>query len=114
MEFRNGRRRTSLRRRFPEKGQSRRNLEMKVCIRYVILACASLALCGTAKAQDFYWNTASVRSNGLGGIYVASSSDVVDALAANPAGLAVLRGGNLDLAVDTVFARGSFSNSVNT
>lgn len=87
---------------------------MKVCIRYVSLACALLGFCATGKAQDFYWNTASVRSNGMGGIYVASSTDVIDALAANPAGLAVLRGGNVDLVVDSVFARGSFSNSVNT
>jgi long-chain fatty acid transport protein len=86
---------------------------MRTFTRYVIAALALAALCGGATAQDFYWNTASVRSNGLGGVYVASSTDVVDALAANPAGLAVLRGKNLDLAVDSVFARGSFSNSVN-
>ena len=87
---------------------------MKVSIRYVMVALVLLlSLCRTATAQDFYWSTASVRSNGLGGVYVASSTDVVDALAANPAGLSVLRGGNLDLAVDTVFARGSFSNAVN-
>jgi long-chain fatty acid transport protein len=86
---------------------------MRTFIRYVTATLAMAVLCGAAAAQDFYWNTASVRSNGLGGVYVASSTDVVDALAANPAGLAVLRGGNLDLAVDSVFARGSFSNSVN-
>jgi long-chain fatty acid transport protein len=87
---------------------------MRTFVRYVTAALALAALASLAPAQDFYWNTASVRSNGLGGTYVASSTDVVDALATNPAGLAVLRGGNLDLAVDTVFARGSFSNSVNS
>lgn len=86
---------------------------MRTFTRYVTAVLALGVLCGAAAAQDFYWNTASVRSNGLGGVYVASSTDVVDALAANPAGLSVLRGGNLDLAVDTVFARGSFSNPVN-
>jgi long-chain fatty acid transport protein len=86
---------------------------MKAFIRCVTVLAALAAFSGVAKAQDFYWNTASVRSNGLGGVYVASSTDVVDALAANPAGLTVLRGGNLDLAVDSVFARGSFSNSAN-
>ena len=86
---------------------------MRTFIRYVTAVLALTVLGGPAAAQDFYWNTASVRSNGLGGVYVASSTDVVDALAANPAGLAVLRGGNFDLAVDSVFARGSFSNSAN-
>ena len=86
---------------------------MKVLIRYVLMLCV-VALLGTAaRAQDFYWNTASVRSNGMGGVYVASSTDVVDALAANPAGLSYLRGRNLNLSADAVFARGSFSNSVN-
>lgn len=66
-----------------------------------------------ARAQDFYWNTAGSRSQALGGVYVASSSDVIGALAANPAGLTELRGHNLNLEGDAVFARGSFSNSVN-
>jgi long-chain fatty acid transport protein len=87
---------------------------MRAFIRYVSTVFVFAVLATAARAQDFYWNTASVRSNGLGGVYVASSTDVVDALAANPAGLAVLRSGNLDLAVDSVFARGSFSNSANT
>jgi len=86
---------------------------MPARIRYVFALCALAILPVLVQAQDFYWNTASVRSNGMGGIYVASSTDVIDALAANPAGLAVLRGRNLDLAADAVFARGSFSNSVN-
>jgi long-chain fatty acid transport protein len=87
---------------------------MKVFIRYVIALGAFAALSMAASAQDFYWNTASVRSNGMGGVYVASSTNVIDALAANPAGLSVLRGGNVELVADTVFARGSFSNSVNS
>jgi long-chain fatty acid transport protein len=87
---------------------------MKVCIRYIIVLAALAALGVNAKGQDFYWNTASVRSSGLGGVYVPSSTDVIDALSANPAGLSVLRGGNIDIAADAVFARGSFSNTVNT
>ena len=86
---------------------------MRVFIRYVIALGAFAALSTAAAAQDFYWNTASVRSNGMGGVYVASSTNVIDALAANPAGLSVLRGGNVELVADTVFARGSFTNSVN-
>lgn len=87
---------------------------MRVFIRYVIALGAFAALSTAAAAQDFYWNTASVRSNGMGGVYVASSTNVIDALAANPAGLSVLRGGNVELVADTVFARGSFTNSANS
>ncbi len=53
------------------------------------------------------------RSTGLGGVYVASSDNVLDALAINPAGLTSLRGRTLDLSMAAVFARGSFRNSVN-
>jgi long-chain fatty acid transport protein len=67
-----------------------------------------------SNAQGFYWNTASAGSMALGGIYVPSSSGVLDALAANPAGLSVLGGPVADLSFAGVFARGSFSNSVNS
>jgi long-subunit fatty acid transport protein len=66
------------------------------------------------QAQDFYWNTASARSMALGGVYVPSSGSALDALSANPAGLTALSGGTLDLSVTSIFARGSFTNSVNT
>jgi long-subunit fatty acid transport protein len=71
------------------------------------------SLATSASAQSFYWTAASARSVALGGVYVPSSSDVLDALAANPAGLTYLSGRSLDLSLDAVFARGSFSNSVN-
>jgi len=58
-------------------------------------------------------NTSSARSAGLGGIYVASSTDALDALATNPAGIAFLQGHDLNLAADAVFARGAFTDSVN-
>jgi long-chain fatty acid transport protein len=77
------------------------------------LASASFFTAGAAHAQDFYMNTSSARSAGLGGIYVASSSDALDALATNPAGIAFLQGHDLNLAADSVFARGSFTDSVN-
>jgi long-chain fatty acid transport protein len=67
----------------------------------------------SALAQNFYWTTASAQSVALGGVYVPSSLDVTDALAANPAGLTYLRGRSLDLTVTAVSARGSFSDSVN-
>jgi long-chain fatty acid transport protein len=67
----------------------------------------------SASAQDFYWNSASTRSMALGGVYVPSSSDALGALSTNPAGLTYLTGPSLDLGMSTIFARGSFTNSVN-
>src|SRR6202051_2396902 len=67
----------------------------------------------SASAQDFYWNSASTRSMALGGVYVPSSSDALGALSTNPAGLTYLTGPSLDMSMSTIFARGSFTNSVN-
>src|SRR5580693_7042196 len=67
----------------------------------------------SASAQDFYWSSASTRSLALGGVYVPSSSDAIGALSTNPAGLTYLTAPSLDLSMSVVFARGSFSNSVN-
>jgi long-subunit fatty acid transport protein len=67
----------------------------------------------SASAQDFYWNSASTRSLALGGVYVPSTSDAIGALTTNPAGLTYLSSPTLDLSMSAVFARGSFSNSVN-
>jgi long-chain fatty acid transport protein len=86
---------------------------MKVRPQYLAAAVVLLLLPGSLLAQDFFMTTSSARSTALGGTYVASSSDAMDSLAANPAGLSYLRGRNLNLAADTVFARGSFSNSAN-
>jgi long-subunit fatty acid transport protein len=81
--------------------------------RLVLFLWAMAALASATRAQDFYWNTAGSRSQALGGVYVASSSDVIGALAANPAGLTELRSRNLNFETEAVFARGSFSDSVN-
>ena len=67
----------------------------------------------SASAQDFYWNSASTRSMALGGVYVPSTSDALDALTTNPAGLTYLSSPTLDLNLAAVFARGSFTDSVN-
>lgn len=64
--------------------------------------------------QSFYWNSTSAQSVALGGVYVPSSSDALDAIAANPAGLTTLTRPVLNANLSTIFARGSFSNSVNT
>jgi long-chain fatty acid transport protein len=86
---------------------------MKFRIPQLLLTSALFLIAPLTRAQDFYMNTASARSAGMGGTYIASSSDALDALAANPAGIAFLQGRNLNLAADAVFARGSFSDLVN-
>src|ERR1700692_1679364 len=68
----------------------------------------------SASAQDFYWNSASTRSLALGGAYVPSSSDALGALTTNPAGLTYLTSPTLNVSMSAIFARGSFTNSVNT
>jgi long-chain fatty acid transport protein len=78
----------------------------------LFVVCAFFAV--SASAQDFYWNSASTRSLALGGVYVPSNSDAIGALTTNPAGLAFLNSPTLDMNMSAIFARGSFSNSVNT
>ena len=79
-------------------------------IRHLFVFCAIAA---SLQAQDVYSNTVTAKSHAMGGVYVPSSSGVLDALAANPAGLSALRAPILEVGVMGVFARGSFSNSVN-
>jgi long-chain fatty acid transport protein len=88
---------------------------MKVWHRSIIksiLACGLAAVSG--KAQDFYWSTASAHSTAMGGVYIPSSDGAMDALAANPAGLTALGAPTVDLSLTSIFARGSFTNSVNS
>jgi hypothetical protein len=63
--------------------------------------------------QGFFWNTASAGSAAMGGVYVPSQGNAIDALAANPAGLTMVSRG-VDLSLTGIFTSGSFSNSVNT
>lgn len=81
-----------------------------LCLLIIVFAFFAVS----ASAQDFYWNSASTRSLGLGGVYVPSTSDAIGALTTNPAGLTYLSSPTLDLNMSAVFARGSFSDSVNT
>ena len=74
---------------------------------------AFAAAISSMHAQDFYWNTTSARSQAIGGVYIPSTSGALDALATNPAGLSTLSARTVDLSVTSVFARGSFTNSVN-
>jgi long-chain fatty acid transport protein len=83
---------------------------------YLFVKClVALGMAGASGyAQGFFWNTASARSMALGGVYLPSQAGVTDSLAANPAGLAVLSSRTVDLSLTSIFASGSFSNSVNT
>jgi long-chain fatty acid transport protein len=78
------------------------------------LTLSLLAAAALGHAQGFYWNTASANSQSLGGVYSPSSTGVLDALAANPAGLSLIDGHVVNLGAMGGFARGSFSNSANT
>jgi len=86
---------------------------MKLQLRLALAVSVCTFLASSAFAQSFYWNTASARSQALGGIYVPSTDDAIDALAANPAGLTALSGRTLDLSASLTLPRGSFSDSVN-
>jgi long-chain fatty acid transport protein len=66
------------------------------------------------QAQDFYWNTASASSMAMGGVYLPSASGALDSMATNPAGLTALNARTVDLSLTSIFATGSFSNSVNS
>src|ERR1700686_5783798 len=86
---------------------------MKLNYKLSLLVVSLAFLWTSASAQDFYWNSASTRSLALGGVYVPSTSDAIGALTTNPAGLTYLSSPTLDLSMSAVFARGSFSDSVN-
>ena len=86
---------------------------MKIRSQMFLLLLAFSLIGISSSAQDFYWNSASTQSLALGGVYVPSSSDAIGALTTNPAGLTYLTSPSLDLSMSTVFARGSFTNSVN-
>lgn len=80
----------------------------------ILLSVASLSLTSQAWCDDFFTNGASARSAGAGGVYVPGSDSALDAMAMNPAGLAVLGAPRLDVSVAGMFARGTFTNSANS
>ncbi len=84
---------------------------MKTITPLILSLLSSSLLC---HAQGFYWNTAGGRSLAMGGIYVPSSSGVLDALSANPAGLANVTGPETEVSLTGAAVRGSFSNAANS
>ncbi len=79
-------------------------MKLRPQLRFVLIVLALIA--PSAFAQSFYWNTASARSTALGGVYVPSSSDPLDALATNPAGLTSLSAPSVDLSVSVISRAG--------
>ena len=72
-------------------------------------------LCAAAPARcdDFLTSGSSDRATALGGVYAPSSTNALDALAINPAGLALRSAPVIDLSIEAVFARGQFVNRAN-
>lgn len=81
--------------------------------RLIVLTAALLSISMAASADDFLTSGASARAVATGGAYLPSSDNVLDAMAINPAGLALLSAPVFDLSLKAVFARGQFTNSAN-
>ena len=73
----------------------------------------SFGLSQLVRAQDFYGGGVNARTAATAGIYTPSSSDALDAMALNPAGLTALSAPSVNLSAVGLFARGAFSNSTN-
>jgi len=65
-----------------------------------------------AQAGGALGNGISARATALGGTTVASAEGPLEAMQSNPAELTSLNGRSLDLSVTSLFASGSFTNSV--
>lgn len=65
-----------------------------------------------AQAGGALGNGISARATALGGTTVASADGPLEAMQGNPANLTSLNGRSLDLSVTSLFANGSFTNSV--
>ncbi len=67
-----------------------------------------------AWGQGALGNGLSARASALGGATVASVDGPLEAMQGNPAGLTTLSGTTLDLSLTSLFANGSFDNSVSS
>ena len=73
---------------------------------------AVLVISQMAFAQGALNNGLSARATALGGATVASADGPLESMQGNPASLTELNGRSLDLSVTSLFASGSFTNSV--
>ena len=90
-------------------------------MRSKVLAVVSRVLVGVvfsgmalAQAGGALGNGISARATAMGGATVASAEGPLEAMQGNPAELTSLAGRSLDLSVTSLFASGSFSNSVSS
>jgi long-chain fatty acid transport protein len=91
-------------------------LRALICPRPICLGMIGLALTAVAFAQTegALSNAVSSRTTSLGGATVASVASPLEAMQGNPAALSELTGRTLDLSVASLFATGSFRNSVSS
>lgn len=85
---------------------------MKLRIFGVVLCSLLLISAAAAQTVGALGNGVSGRSTALGGATVASAITPLEAMQSNPAALAELNGRTLDLSLTSIFATGSFTNSV--
>lgn len=78
----------------------------------IVLALFCSGTAAVAQIGGALGNGMSSRATSLGGADVASISSPLEAMQGNPAGLTSLNGHELDLSVSSLFATGSFTNSV--
>jgi long-subunit fatty acid transport protein len=76
--------------------------------------CLGISAPARAQTGGALDNAVSARSESLGGATVASVTSPLEAMQGNPAGLSGLSGRSLELNVTSLFATGSFTNSVSS
>ncbi|MFN0100522.1 MAG: OmpP1/FadL family transporter [Bryobacteraceae bacterium] len=86
---------------------------MNTRLNAVLLVPVLFLLPGSGRCEDFLRSGASARSAATGGAYLPGSDSPLDAMAINPAGLALLTGRVVEVSAAGMFARGRFVNSSN-
>jgi long-subunit fatty acid transport protein len=82
--------------------------------RLTMVSGALLLAAGSALGDDFLMSGASARAVGAAGVYLPGPDSALDAMAMNPAGLALIGAPRVDVSVAAMFARGQFVNSANS
>ena len=89
---------------------SKRKVRTRLFSKLVLIAGLTAVLAGA----ELLLNTASARSMALGGVYLPSAGGAIDADGyESSAGLTALSARTVDMSVTSIFATGSFTNSVN-
>ncbi|MBC7924984.1 MAG: outer membrane protein transport protein, partial [Bryobacteraceae bacterium] len=83
-------------------------------VRIFALSVVMVAVVGEARADGFLHSGSGARSVATGGAYLPGSRSALDAMAINPAGLALLNGPAVELSLGAHFAAGTFVNRTNS